>query len=402
MTETDFDFTGSEGGAAAEAAAKSGGKFSKTGYFKLDGSPQGIAAGNHVAIIRLLNEHIRRPDGDPRAHAVTSAYGVPWITVDMHSMVPTKPQPADWPEGRNWPKSMGAVCRNDKVFRARYGDCYICTTKKVVKGKEVQFPAGPRTWALAVLREEVVGTAEMVAQGMIPQTMVGTVVGYRDKTKEVAKMVDGKDSGEVEIVPEIVIIQQAWKNFWSSLSGMAARYTTCMDRDYHITRSGNDTTTTYQIVPLDPIVLGENNKYGLPAGTKYDMSIPELVQALYPDLPDLRPMVAENADDDYYARFFDPSKVSPPIKKEGDDAAAPAAGAAAPAGPANVPNAPSAEPTGDALAALRARVTQQTGAAPADAAAATPPAAEAAPAAEAPATEAAPAAPAAAGAGLAL
>jgi hypothetical protein len=32
------------------------------------------------------------------------------ITVEMHGMVPTKPQPKGY-KGDNWPKRMGAVCR---------------------------------------------------------------------------------------------------------------------------------------------------------------------------------------------------------------------------------------------------------------------------------------------------
>jgi hypothetical protein len=329
MTQIDdLDFTGGYGGEAAEAGAAKGASFNRTEYFRLDGSPAGVAAGANVGIIRFLSDHVP-----------SESNSIPWITVDMHSMVPTRPKPQDYPEGRTWPRTMSAVCRKDKIFRARYNnECYIHTLKK---GDGKPYTAAGTTWALAVVREEVLGTKEMAAAGQIPEAMVGQVVGIRDKMKEIVKTDEKGEpiQGESVFVPEIVIVQQKWKNFWSIVQGFASRYKTVLDRDYHITRKGDDTSTTYQVVPLDPIQMAD--------GTVYDLRRPDLMKEKYPELPDLRMPIAEQASDEYYAKFFDITKPQPSFKKADD------ASGSGPATPTPTGN----EPSTEQLNALASRLT---------------------------------------------
>ncbi len=391
----EFDFSGSQGAEAAREAFKNSQvSFDKTDFFGLDGSPAAVAAGTNSAIIRMLSDHVAVPGV------------VPWISVTQHSMVPTKPKPADH-EG-SWPKSMGAICRNDKIFKAKYGDCYI-DTMPPEPGKKNRNPSS-RTWALAVLREEVLGSKEMVAAGQIPESMLGQVVGIRDKTKEVAEVdKDGKPTGETKVVKQYVKVNQGWKNFFAPLAGIAGRNKTVLDRDIYISREGEGANdTVYTPMPLDPIVFPEGHKF---AGKVFDLRDAEQRAEFYPDAPDLRKLVAEQASNEYFNRFFVPNDRlygnGEGVTDRKPAAAKTATGA--PAGPASTPAAPSTEqaaPAADRLAALKARVGG--GAAPAAApeaptAAPAEPVAEAAPSEAAPAADApAEAAAAPAGGGLAL
>lgn len=374
-TDMDFDFSGGYGATAgAEAAKEQGIRFDRPGYLSLDGSEAAVAAGKNTDIVRFLSDA-----------APVEANPIPWITVGMHSMVSTRPQPSDWPEGRKWPRSMGAVCRNDKVFNGKLSPCYIDNNIRREGGKPSR--PYPKTWALAVRREEVLGTKEMADSGQIQSWQVGSAIGYRDRTKEVLVTdANGKVvEGETKVVPDIVIVQQAWKNFFSLLDGFYRVYHTVLDRDYLIARTGADQTTTYSIVPMEPIRKAD--------GSVYDLRDPSIFSAKYPDLPDIRKYILSNADDYYFALYFDTTKPQPTkaerdahsgvsfdppaqaVKAEASKAAAPAAAAA-----------PSHEPSQEQLAALKARV--MGGMAPATAPAAEPAVADA-PAAEAPAAAAA-------------
>jgi hypothetical protein len=241
-------------GAEAAQAASKGGAFARTEFFKLEDKGK--------VFVRFLT------DADE------------WITVDQHQMVPTKPKPDD---AEKWPEKMGAVCRKDEAFEGLYPDCYICD--HIVDGKKVKRPSG-RTWALACIREEV--------------REDGKIVGYRDKIRTVNRpKKDGKE-GETEEVKEkdIVVVNMAWKNFFSIMKGFAEFYGTVLDRDYLITRSGDDQGTTYSIIPMDPIVVDDE-------GTVLDLRNPQFQDRYATDLV-LGDVVAERADDEFYARFFDP------------------------------------------------------------------------------------------------
>lgn len=329
----EFDFTYSEGSEAAREAAKSSNiKFDRTEWFGLDASPAGVASGANRCIMRFLSDHVR-VEGQPDL--------IPWITVDQHSMIPTKAAPPKEPgddKERAWPKAMGAVCRNDKIFKVRYGDCYICTMKKP-DGKK--YYPGNRTWALGVLREEVLGDGTPEFGG--PERK-GQVLGVRDKTKEV--VVVGEDGkiveGEVKVVKCYVKVNMGWKNFFGPLSGLAGYYHTVLDRDYHILREGTGPNDTiYTFAPMDPISMAD--------GTMFDVRNPDVRAKYYADAPDLRTFVAEQASTEFYQRFFIPGVFTK----------APTGAAAATKtadGPAVVPAAPSSEPSTERLTALKDRI----------------------------------------------
>lgn len=239
------------GADAAKEASKSGGNFARTAFFNLkDGG---------TTILRFLT------DADA------------WITVDQHQMIPTKAKPADYPEDARWPDKMGCVCRKDPAFA--YGECYICDN--LVDGKKIK-RAAPRQWALACLREEVV-------EG-------GKVVGYRDQTREVT--IPEKDGQPERTVTEkaIVVVNMGYKNFFSVFEGYAGRYGTILDRDYWIKRNGDDQSTTYQVVPIDPIETPEG---------RFDLREAKFMDRYKNDL-DLEKIISERADDQFYAKFFDP------------------------------------------------------------------------------------------------
>lgn len=344
LDEFDFDVAqGAEVGEAAEQEAKSRRpSFNRTEPFRLNGSPEGKAKGEHEALVRFVSPHVVHPNGTKGEGVKVPA----WLTVDMHTMVPTKAAPSDWPTNSKWPATMMAVCRNDKVFKARYGDCYICANVTKAGGKK-NLPV-PRTWALVVRREEVLGDGSEALGG---EAFKGQVVGIRDLTKEITSGKEGATT--TRRVPRIEVVTQAWSNFFGPLSGFAQRYKTILDRDYYITRIGSGTDTDYRIVPNDPITL--------PDGSKYVTDL-DTVRSQYPDLPDLRSLVAEMASDDYYARFFDPTKAAPPMKKaEGDNAQAGGGQQAASGSNVQTPAPVSSEPSSDQMATLRARILNGSG-----------------------------------------
>lgn len=279
------------GAEAAKDAAKSSGGFARTNFF-------GLGDGD-TAIIRLLTD----------ANA--------WITVDQHQMVPTKPKPADYSADAKWPEKMGSVCRKDPAFE--FGECYIC--ENLVDGKKVK-KAAPRQWALACLREEVIEE--------------GKIVGYKDKTREVT--IPAKDGQPERTVTEkaIVVVNMAYKNFFSLLEGFAGRYGTVLDRDYWIKRNGDDKDTSYNIVPIDPIQTPE----GI-----FDLREPKFMERYETDL-DLATVITERADDEFYAKFFDPRFTVI------DDKVVPSGSAPA----VSAPQAQDPEVDPDRLAALASRV----------------------------------------------
>lgn len=248
-----------------------------------------------------------------------------WIWVDQHSFIPTKPGPKD---AEKWPKSMTSVCRYDKAFTGHYGDCYICDAKlKNSFGK----PGTPRVrvWALAVERELVRGDGSEALGGPAKQ---GVVIGVRDKIDEVDELdANGKPTGNKLSYPRIIVINMPMKGFFSHLKALHGLYGTVSDRDFSVTRSGTGTETEYKIVPIDPI---PDVRPGTPAWDKY-------LQAVNERGISLEEIVGDKATDEYYARFFDPTKT---VEKDGTIVAAtattggvvnlPAADAAS--GPANI------------------------------------------------------------------
>lgn len=252
-------------GAEALKEASKGTNFARTHYLKIEDGGK--------AIVRFMTEW---NSDDPNVSC--------WITVDQHSMIPTKPKPEGWGD-KNWPAKMGAVCRADEAFTGIYTDCYICdhmVGQLVVMNKKLKNPSG-RGWALACLREEVV-------EG-------GKVVGIQDVKREVK--IPAKDGQPERTIWEqaIVVVNMGYKNFFGALKGFGSHYGTVLDRDYAISREGASTDTDYNIIPMDPITMSD--------GTKFDLRNPEHAKRYTTDL-DLGQIVGEMASDEFYARFFDP------------------------------------------------------------------------------------------------
>jgi hypothetical protein len=254
----------------AEKAAQFSGTFARTHFFKIEDKEK--------AVIRMLTE------------------ADSWIIVDQYQFIPTKPKPEGW-EG-NWPSHMGAVSRSDPALKGMFENDYIAEFMRKPDGKP--YKPSPRTWALACLREEVVGDGSEEKGG---EAYKGKVVGYRDQTREVTRK---KESGEEETTIEkvIVVINMGYKNFFSPFDGFYRTYGTLLDRDYVVMRKGEGMSTDYQIAPLDPI--------------GYDVRDPEVAKRYGlvakdghvepgPDCPvRLETVILNMASDDYYGRFFDP------------------------------------------------------------------------------------------------
>ncbi|MFE0490173.1 hypothetical protein [Streptomyces griseoaurantiacus] len=222
-----------------------------------------------------------------------------WIWVDQHSFVPTKPGPKD---AEKWPKAMTSVCRKDRAFAGHYNDCYICDAKLKNSFGKLASPR-VRVWALAIEREIVRGDGSEALGGPAKQ---GVVVGIRDKIDEVDELgADGKPTGVKLQYPRILVINQPMKGFFSHFKALHGLYGTVVDRDFSITRSGTGTDTEYKIVPIDPVAdpaTGQNLiKPGTPIWEKY-------LQAVAEREISLDAIVADKASDEYYARFFDPTK----------------------------------------------------------------------------------------------
>jgi hypothetical protein len=145
-----------------------------------------------------------------------------------------------------------------------------------------------RTYGLAVLREEI--------------RKEGKVIGYKDKTVEVAKRdKDGKETGETEERPAYVQISQGYKNFWSGFVGSYDMYGTLLDRDYKITRSGSGPTDTeYLVAAANPMAVKDDD------GNKVimDLRVGWIRDKFYPNAPDLGEIVEGKMNDEFFSHFF--------------------------------------------------------------------------------------------------
>lgn len=220
-----------------------------------------------------------------------------WIEVKQHGFVNTKPAPADIPEGKNWPKKMGAVCRKSRGFEDAYPQgCYICENYPNQKGTGPHY-AGLKLWALAVEREEIEGTAAMADEGLIEKWEVGDIVGYRDVEVEKPVFKDGKETGETRKTKRFLVLNFGLDNFFNQFLGYKTAYKTVVSRDFKITRQGSGTDTNYIAAPLDEIIND---------GVKYDLRNPEIAK-LYENDIDLQAIVLDQASDRHYHRWFDTS-----------------------------------------------------------------------------------------------
>jgi hypothetical protein len=419
MTEASvLDFTSgattAEQFAKDEKAARDAAR-GRTKYFSLKNDGE-------VAIVRFLFEANQmgldrsQPIGPNNPPDPTTG----WIMTKQHSFVDTKPAPKDKPEGTEWQDSVGAICRKTPIGADKhpaYPTCYICDNIKNDRGK-LHIPS-VQMWAGAVLREELIGTQELVDDGRIDASQIGQRV-ILDQVDLVDEVDDsGNMTGRKVWKKRYVIVNMSMSNFFSPLTTMADYHKTILDRDYRITRKGLPKAQRVEYVPfaLDPYqvtVLRDDKAVVI----TYDLREPEIA-ALYADSGvarvDLLKIVNRRISDAYYNRYFDPrvevswKDMSPEDDDEAKKAAAAAANgpAAPPPPPAPTPQqqagqvltqAPTQGPAAEALAAMRDRVMGSAAAAPATEAVAeaapAAPAEPAAPPAAPPAPAPAPAAPA--------
>ena len=294
-----IDFDESEGSDAARAAAKESGgggiSFRRTYFLSslLDGSEEGIKAGNDRIYARWLSDFRKNPD-NPDLPV--------WIEANHHSSIPTKSKPDYMDSERSWPKAMGAICRKGKAFVKRYGgDCWICDNVDENAYGKRPFPSS-RTWAVGVVREAIISDGSKEMGG---PSKKGRKVGFRDKMVEVHKTDENGEiiEGETELVPMYFFAHQAWDNFFQPLAQMGAEYGTIMDRDYLVIREGTRIDTVYNMIPQDPmkVDIGTDDE---PMEVDLDLSDNELREALYPDAPNVKLEIARQAGDEHLKRWF--------------------------------------------------------------------------------------------------
>lgn len=206
-----------------------------------------------------------------------------FIHVKQHSSCKTKPAPKD---ATKWPQKMSAVCRYDPQF-AEYGyeGCYICDNKLQNSFGAQCFP-NTRVWALAVQRhvvdEKVVDLMESV-----------------DLLDE-----DGKPTGKKEERPTIVLVNQPWSIFFSSLhhiwlaSGPIESKRTLLNRDIFIRRTGDGKDTAYGISQMD------STPEHAPGTASWEVYTNSLAKRGI----DLEKTLVGLTSDEHYARWFDVTK----------------------------------------------------------------------------------------------
>ena len=311
-----------------KAAQQQSAGFARTTFFSLkDGDS---------ATIRFLT------DADP-TDVGDGVLAGGWITVLQHQNVATKPAPAGFDTKKNnWPGHMTAICRDQDLselgIASPFSDCCLCMTGS----KKTQ-----RTWALAVLREEV-------REG-------GKTIGFRDVKRDVVV----KEGQPPVSEPAIVVINLGRRNFFGPISGWYGRNGTVLDRDFAVTRTGDGLDTLYNPIGLDPIPADEN-------GTVFDLRNPEFMKRYLKDVEGetdyatasdamLVPILADRISDSYYGKFFD-TRVNWVEPDKDDDKGTSVRGAPAAASVAPAPN-NDAKPAaaGVDMDALRSRIVDYSG-----------------------------------------
>lgn len=228
-----------------------------------------------------------------------------FIQVAQHSSVQTKFKLS----GAKGPKVMSAVCRYDKNFGedrvaaghpALYDNCAICDMQLLSQFGSKTDPAksSNRVWALAVEREQ---TPQKTFQDVMEEYFI------RDS--------EGKATKNKGLRPKIVVVNMGWSNFFQRLhnqwlfSAMDPAARTILDKDAIIRRSGTGTDTEYDFImtPATPDLAP-----GTPAYKVYE-------NELAGRKIDLNEIIYRMSTDEYYARFFDPTKT---VDKEGNVVAA--------------------------------------------------------------------------------
>jgi hypothetical protein len=248
------------------------------------------------------------------ARFLTDAHEI--MEASVHTMYPTKPKPEGY-EG-NWPKSVSAVCRNSKMGDGQpmFPDgCYACQHPKMDDGK----PRGAvaRTYGLLIAREEVLGdgTENYMDPRSNPPRIIpkGQRAGFRDRKREYQAydFTTNQPIGGVELVPEVLLCEMGWKNFWSDIEGIAQLYGTVANQEMNIRRTGSGMQDTeYHILGLGPSSYDMREpsilaKYGIEVVGYDDYGRPIKKYPVHYSIPHL---LYARASDDYYARWIDPTK----------------------------------------------------------------------------------------------
>lgn len=138
--------------------------------------------------------------------------------------------------------------------------------------------AKEQAFGLVVLREEVQVDDETGRR----RTVVQDKIVHREWEKDgEVKSYDG---------PVFGYVKQGFPNFWQVLVGFYRRYGTLTDRDYVITRQGNDKNTKYHIVPLDK---------------DPDLETPEQLAERYQPPQDLSDLMKRMSDYDAAKEWFE-------------------------------------------------------------------------------------------------
>lgn len=137
--------------------------------------------------------------------------------------------------------------------------------------------AKEQAYGLVVLREEVQAEVDGRRRNIVQDKIV-----HREWEKD----------GEVKVYdgPVYGYVKQGFPNFWQILVGFYNRYGTLTDRDYVITRRGNDKNTKYDIVPLDK---------------DPDLETPEQLAAKYDPPQDLSDLMKRMCDYDQAKAWFE-------------------------------------------------------------------------------------------------
>jgi hypothetical protein len=288
-----------------------------------------------------------------------------WIETKQHGMLKTKSAPKDKPADKGWPETLGSVCRYTLMGADRhpaFSDCYACDHMTDEKGRKMF--AGTRLWALAAVREPVIGTPEMVEAGQIRPEQVGNEVTYRDKTDEVDEIdKEGKATGQKIQRKQIVIVNMAMANFFSPLLTQKQFYSTVLDRDFMVVRKGAKGVqrVQYEFAAANPVYV-QHPESG--EAVIFDLRDPKFA-ATYEghgmSMADLRKYIGERMSDEFYRRYFD-TRYEVSWNDGRDDDAEGASAKAAPSQAQQAGQSLTQEPTSgvtqEQLAAMRAKLLE--------------------------------------------
>jgi len=233
----------------------------------------------------------------------------------VHVLYPTKSKPEGYTG--NWPKAVSPVCRHTKMGDGNpmFADCYACEHPRMEDGKAKS--AIQRTYGLIVTREEVMsdGSEKFMIPGSNPPQIIpsGQRAGWRNKMREHQPFNEEtqKPEGPVEMVPEVLIVEMGWKNFWSDVEGIAKIYGTVCNQEMTIRRTGTGMSDTeYKIIGLGVTQYDLRDakaleRFGIKVTGYDDKGHPIKEYPVHYSLPHI---LYAKASDDFYARWIDPTK----------------------------------------------------------------------------------------------